>query len=303
MLGLARLLAPSQLLTVVNTGDDFEHLGLHISPDLDTVMYTLAGLNNPDSGWGIRDESWGFMEMLDRYGGETWFRLGDRDLATHVERTRRLNAGEALDRVSGDLCAALGIRHQVLPMCNECVRTRVLSEAGDLAFQEYFVKHQCLPRVRGVEFRGRAGAAPHPRLLEWLASPELRGILICPSNPFLSIEPILSLPGLRRQLASRKIPLVAVSPIVGGKAIKGPAAKIMADLGMKVSATGIAEYYGDLLDGIIVDTGDRNEADEIRRLGISVVAAPSVMRTLEDRVALARRALLFIDELEGPAKR
>jgi LPPG:FO 2-phospho-L-lactate transferase len=231
-LGLSRVLPPGDLTVVANTGDDFEHLGLSISPDIDTLLYTLAGLDNPATGWGRRDESWNFMAALEALGGETWFRLGDRDLATHIERTRRLRAGESLSQITDDFRRRFGIAARILPMSDDPVRTRVKTKDGWLDFQPYFVRHRCEPVITAIEFAGAADARPQPELLAALADPALSAVIICPSNPFISIEPILALRGVRAALRDCAAPVVAVSPIIGGHAVKGPTAKMMQELGL-----------------------------------------------------------------------
>src|SRR5688572_30189476 len=231
-LGLAGVLPAEALTVLVNTADDFEHLGFSISPDLDTVMYTLAGVANPETGWGRRDESWTVMEALGALGGETWFRLGDKDLATHIERTRRLHAGETLSAVTRDLARRLGVSPALVPMSDDPVRTMVLTDQGELAFQDWFVRLRCGPAVRSVRFAGAETAAPHPVLRQLVG---LRGLIVCPSNPFVSVAPILALPGVRAEIERVAVPRVAVTPIVGGQAIKGPAAKMLAELGHDVS--------------------------------------------------------------------
>lgn len=291
--GLAQVLPPEALTVVVNTGDDFEHLGLHVSPDLDTVMYTLAGLANPETGWGQRNETWSFMDALGRLGGPTWFRLGDRDLATHVERTRRLRRGESLTHVTAALCAALGIHPLILPMSDDPVRTWLDTDEGELEFQEYFVRRRCEPRVRAVRFVGVEAARPTPAVLAALN--EASAVILCPSNPFLSLDPILNLPGLRER-AARK-PLVAVSPIVGGQALKGPAAKLLAELGLDVSAVAVAEHYGDLLTGFVLDAVDAALHPALEARGLHVLVTDTVMHTDADRARLARETLDFAASL------
>jgi LPPG:FO 2-phospho-L-lactate transferase len=293
-LGLSRVLPSDELLVVANTGDDFEHLGLSVSPDLDTLMYTLAGVANPETGWGRRDETWSFMAALEQIGGETWFRLGDRDLATHVERTRRLRAGETLSAVTADLCRKLGVAPRILPMSDDPVRTRVLTEAGWIDFQDYFVRQQCRPVVRRLAFEGADAARAQPDFLAALRRPDLRAVVICPSNPFISVEPILALGGVRDALASCAAPMIAVSPIIGGRAVKGPTAKMMAELGMTVSAATVAARYADLLDGYIVDHAD---AGVLRDIEPRAFLADTLMTTLDDREALARIVLGAADEL------
>jgi LPPG:FO 2-phospho-L-lactate transferase len=292
--GLALALAREDLTIVVNTGDDFKHLGLHISPDLDSVMYALAGLSDPVRGWGRRDETWTFMEALQGLGGEGWFRLGDGDLATHVERTWRLAEGASLSEVTAHLCAALGIGPRVLPMSDDPVRTRVLTEGGWLDFQEYFVHQQCRPRVRDFMFAGVDTARPQPQLLETLGRTDLRAIVICPSNPFVSIEPILAIEGTRSAIQRASAPVVAVTPIIGGKAIKGPAAKMLAELELEVGATAVARRYVGIIDGFVLDAVDEH-AEPVP--GVELFTAPTLMSSVEDRLALAREVLRIVDQL------
>ena len=296
-LGLSRLLNPDQLRFVVNTGDDFEHLGLHISPDIDTLVYTLADLSNTDTGWGRSDESWHFMAELSQLGGEDWFRLGDRDLAMHIERTRRLAAGMDLTHVIDELAGALGVRHAILPMTDDPVRTTVDTGHGELSFQHYFVRDRCAPAVTGVRFVGAEQARLSPSLEEALRDPALAGVIVCPSNPYLSIDPILAVPPLRAALTNLRIPVVAVSPIVAGAAIKGPTAKMMRELDIPNTAVEIARYYRSWIDGFILDEADRALQDEVQALGLATVVTQTVMVSLADRVALAREALQFIDKL------
>jgi LPPG:FO 2-phospho-L-lactate transferase len=299
-LGLARVLPPEELLIVANTGDDFRHLGLHVSPDLDTLMYTLAGLSNPDLGWGRRDESWAFMETLATLGGESWFRLGDRDLAVHVERTHRLARGESLSAIAADFCRRLGVGPRVLPMSDDPVRTRLRTDEGWLDFQDYFVRLQCGPVVREIEFAGAETARPQPEFLNALGEATLRAVILCPSNPFISIEPILAVPGVRAALAACGAPILAVAPIVGGRALKGPTAKMMAELGIAPSAAAVAARYGDLLDGYVIDHADAAEA---AGLGPRVTLAATVMTTLAAREALARAVLDAADTIGRHAAR
>jgi LPPG:FO 2-phospho-L-lactate transferase len=287
-LGLYRVLPPGALTVVANTGDDFEHLGLAISPDVDTLLYTLAGLDNPELGWGRRDETWTFMKALSNLGGETWFNLGDGDLATHVERTRRLAAGESLSEITDDFRLRLGISARLLPMSDARVRTRLRTEEGWLDFQDYFVRQHCAPIVREFAFAGAGEARPQPDFLAALADRNLRAVVICPSNPFISIDPILSLPGVCEALRASPAPVVAVSPIIGGKAVKGPTAKMMAELGLPVDATAVARHYGDILDLYVADETDANEVGD---LGVPVMFARTLMSSLEDREALARVVL------------
>jgi LPPG:FO 2-phospho-L-lactate transferase len=292
VLGLRNIVPPGKLVVVANTGDDFEHLGLHVSPDIDTLLYTLAGLDNPATGWGRRDETWTFMTALARLGGETWFRLGDGDLAIHVERTRRLRAGEPLSHIVQDFADRLDVRASILPMSDAPARTRVCTSGGWLDFQRYFVEQQCRPEVTGVECNG--AAAPLPHFVAAISDPELRAIVICPSNPFISIEPILTLPGIRQALRTSAAPIVAVAPIIGGEAVKGPTAKMMRELGMEVSAETVAERYADFLDGYILDHRD---ASLVAKLRIPAVATNALMVSLADREQLAKTVLSLADDL------
>ncbi len=287
-LGLSRVLPADELLVVCNTGDDFEHLGLCISPDIDTVMYTLAGVANPEVGWGRGDETWSFMDTLGTLGGETWFRLGDRDLAVHVERTRRLRAGESLSAITTALCARLGVGPRVLPMSDDPVRTRVRTDDGWIDFQEYFVRRRCEPVVHELAFHGAATARAQPDFLAALADPRTTAVVICPSNPFISIEPILAVPGVRAALSDSAAPVVAVSPLIGGRAIKGPTAKMMVELGMTPSAGGVARRYDDLIDGYVCDFADM---DQVAGINARVTLGQTLMTTLADREALARTVL------------
>ena len=299
-LGLSCVLPGDSLTVVCNTADDFDHLGLRICPDLDTVMYTLAGISNRVTGWGQAHETWSFLEALSHLGGETWFRLGDRDLATHVERTRRLRAGETLTEVTAALCEALGIAARVLPMSDDPVRTVVLTETGELSFQHYFVRDACAPTVSGFRFDGIDSARPAPAFLAALEDAATDAILICPSNPFVSVDPVLALDGVEAALRRTGAPVVAVSPIVGGAAIKGPAAKMMAELGIPVTAVGVARHYRerDLLDGFVIDEADAGQTAEIEDLGLSTLVTRTVMETLADRERLARETIDFVRGLD-----
>ncbi|HXW27639.1 MAG TPA: 2-phospho-L-lactate transferase [Xanthobacteraceae bacterium] len=294
-LGLSRVVPPERLIVVANTGDDFEHLGLAISPDLDTVMYTLAGLSDPHKGWGRKGETWTFMAALAALGGETWFQLGDGDLATHVERTRRLAAGERLSSIAADFCRRLGVRAKVLPMSDDRVRTRLRSPEGWLDFQDYFVRRRCAPAVMELAYEGAASARPQAEFIAALADSRLRAVVICPSNPYLSIDPILALPGVRGALAACRAPVVAVSPIIGGRAVKGPTAKMIRELGLPVSAAAIAKHYDGLIDLYVAD---RDEG-EMSLPKVRVGRAPILMSSLADREALAHAVLAFADEFRA----
>ena len=298
VLGLSRIIRPEDLVVIVNTADDFEHLGLAISPDLDTVMYTLAGLDDPQRGWGRRDESWNFMSALASLGGETWFALGDADLATHIERTRRLRAGETLSSITADFCRRLGIATRIVPMSDDTVRTRLETDRGLLEFQDYFVRQRCTPVVLKVVYAGATDARAHPDAVAALQDSRLRAVVICPSNPLLSIEPVLSLSGIRDALARRAAPVIAVSPIIGGRAVKGPTAKMMAELGLPVTAVAVARHYGQLLDGYVLDHADASDNIELK---IPVVPTNTLMLSLEDREALARTVLAHADRVAKAA--
>ena len=306
-LGLARALNPAELAVLVNTGDDFTHLGLRICPDLDTVLYTLAGVVNTTQGWGRADESFGFMDELRRQGGPDWFLLGDRDLVLHVERTRRLAAGETLTQIMADLATRFGVATRLLPMTDAPVATLLDTSAGQLEFQHYFVRLRTIPAVQRLHYAGAAQARPSDDLLTLLRSRSLEAIILCPSNPYLSIDPILAVPGIRAALRAAAVPIVAVSPLVGGRAVKGPTAKIMQELGIETSALAIARHYAGLIDGLLVDEADASAelkgpmTDEFSKLGIVVGTARTLMRTLEDRQRLAESALDFSRRLQSKA--
>ena len=298
-LGLMKVLDPDQVSFVVNTGDDFEHLGFHISPDVDTLVYTLAGEANADTGWGRRDESWHFMRAAEQLGLPTWFRLGDRDLALHVHRRQRLAEGATLTEVTREISQHLGVPQSVLPMSNDPVRTRVLTPDGPLAFQHYFVRDRCQPAVTGFEFDGIEDAAINPEVEALFATSGdgLGAIVICPSNPFVSVDPILDLPGMRGLLRSVGVPIIAVSPIVGGRAIKGPTAKMMRELDIPASATAVARHYRDLITGFVLDQRDADSEPEVADLGLATVVAQTMMLSLDDRITLARDVLAFASAL------
>ena len=290
-LGLSRVLPPEELLIIANTGDDFEHFGLTICPDTDTLLYTLAGLDNPQLGWGRADESWAFMETLAALGGADWFRLGDRDLALHVLRSHRLRAGDSLAAITDDFRQRLGIGPRILPMSDDPVRTQINTDQGWLDFQDWFVRLRAEPLARAVKFAGVEQARPQPVLLEALRA-KPRGIVICPSNPFISIEPILAVPGLRDAIAASGAPVVAVSPIIAGQAVKGPTARMFEALGVTPSAAAVAARYGDLLDGYVMEHGDDGTGITPR-----VFHAATLMRGLADKTALARQVLAAIEAL------
>jgi LPPG:FO 2-phospho-L-lactate transferase len=290
--GLAHFSSPLNLSVIVNTGDDFELFGLSISPDLDTVCYTLAGMENPETGWGRIKESWETREELQKLGGPDWFSLGNRDLATHLERTRRLQDGETLSQITADFIQSWGIEASVLPMSDDPIPTIVLTGQGELAFQEYFVRLACEPAVSGFIYHGAENALPAPGVIRAIESADL--IVICPSNPWVSIEPILAVPGIRTALEERTV--IAVSPIIGGKAVKGPAAKMYRELGITPSAAAVAEHYGDLLDGFVIDKQDQHYERDIKGSSLSpleILSADTWMKTRKDRARLAGEVLEF----------
>ncbi len=291
--GLAQVVPSGSLTIIVNTGDDFEHLGLHISPDLDTVCYTLAGLSNRTTGWGRSDERWRFLETLEALGGPTWFRLGDRDLALHHERTRRLAAGERLSDVTRALAARLGVPATVLPMTDDAVRTMVLTDEGEIPFQVYFVARACEPPVRGFRFDGAERARPAAGVLEALADADV--IVLCPSNPWVSLDPILALPGVR-EVVGRGVAL-GVSPIIRGQALKGPAAKMFRELGIEPSSRAVADHYRGLLRGLVLDLDDDSEAAGIEAAGTRTLATRTVMKGRSARRRLADEVLDFARHL------
>jgi len=289
-LGLDRVIASEDLVLVANTGDDFRHHGLHVAPDIDTLVYTLAGLNDDARGWGLAGETWGFMEALGRLGGEGWFNLGDRDLAMHVLRTEALAAGAALSEATDRIRRRLGVAARILPMSDAPIPTVVETvEHGPLPFQRYFVERQAAPTVTGFRFEGASEAAPAPGLLDALAAADL--IVVCPSNPFISIDPILAVPGVRQALRDAAAPVVQISPIIAGEAIKGPTAKMFRELGFTPSPAAVAERYRDILDVMILDERDADRAGDVNALGIAARTEQTVMRSLDDKIALAKAAL------------
>jgi LPPG:FO 2-phospho-L-lactate transferase len=289
--GLALALPDVALTAIVNTADDFELYGLHISPDLDTVLYTLAGLANPTTGWGIAGDTRVTLDAIARLGRDPWFILGDQDLATHILRSERLKAGTPLSAIMAEFASALGVSTTILPMTDDTVATMVDTPAGRLEFQEYFVHRHQEDDVLGVEFVGGADSSPAPGVLDAIAAAEL--LVLCPSNPIVSIGPILAVPGIREAIERASAPVVAVSPIVGGKALKGSAGKMMRELGKEVSARAVAGEYLRLIDGFVLDQVDAHLLQSVSSLGVRALATPAVMRTVDDRVALARTVLDF----------
>jgi len=292
-LGLQHLLE-ERLTVVVNVGDDFEHKGLRICPDLDTVLYTLSGLNDEARGWGRSDETWNFMEATKQVGGECWFALGDRDLALHVERTLRLADGATLTEVIAEISQRLRIKARIFPVTDDRLRTKVETGTEMLDFQRYFVERRCEPVVQRIFFEGADISRLNPLVSEELSSERLGAIIICPSNPYLSIDPILAVPGIRNEMKRRGLPVVAVSPIIAGRAIKGPTAKIMDELRIKPTSGSIAQHYSSLIDGLLVDHVDAEDATDI---ATTVHTAPTLMTDLESRIRLARETLAFAGRL------
>lgn len=294
-LGLAKLLHPDQLAIVANTADDFCHLGFPVSPDLDTVMYTLAGLSNAEQGWGLANETWQFMDATEALGGETWFRLGDRDIATHTARRQYFDQGLTLEKATALLCEALGVEQQLIPMTNDTVSTQVRTDNAWLDFQDYFVRQQCQPMISEIRFNGMESAAPSVAFDAALAA-EPAAIIICPSNPFVSVDPILRIPSVLPKLKQCRAPIVAVSPIVNGRAIKGPTASMMKGLEMPVSVVGVANYYRDIIDGLVIDSSDADQAKAIEAMGIKVKIADTIMSNEQDKLNLAEHCWQFNKE-------
>ena len=287
--GLAQLLKPEELTIIVNTGDDFEHYGLYICPDLDTVCYTLAGIANPETGWGRVNETWNVMENISRLGGLDWFRLGDQDLGTHLERTRRLKEGDSLSEITRDFCRAWDIGHTILPMSDQPVRTIVDTDEGELAFQEYFVHRRCEPRVKGFRFDGTDQAEPAPGAREAIESAD--AIVICPSNPWVSIDPILKVFSNQERGLGEGKKVIAVSPIIGGETVKGPAAKMYRELGIEPSALAVANHYRGLVTHFVMDAIDAQLIESVRGLNMQVHVTKTVMKSHEDRKLLAEDTL------------
>ncbi|MBA2933591.1 2-phospho-L-lactate transferase [Sphingomonas sp. CGMCC 1.13654] len=294
VLGLSRMMPPEDIVAVVNTGDDFVHLGLSISPDIDTLLYTLSGKANTAQGWGRENESWGFLAALRELGGEDWFALGDGDLALHVLRSHALRHGEPLSAIVGRLARAWDIGTTILPMSDHPVATMVDTDEGTLPFQRYFVARRCEPIVKAVRFEGAQAAVPAPGVLEAITDPTNKAVLIAPSNPFLSVDPVLAVPGIREALVQTTVPVVAVSPIIGGEAVKGPTAKLMRELGIAVNHRSIADHYRDVIDGLLVD-----ERDTPIDLPVAHAFADTLMQSLNDRIRVARAAIALADALRA----
>jgi LPPG:FO 2-phospho-L-lactate transferase len=288
--GLVKLVPEENLTIIVNTGDDIELYGLHISPDIDIVMYTLSGIVDGEKGWGVKDDTFHCLETLQKYGSETWFKLGDRDLATHIHRTCLLRKGYKLSEVTAKLCQASGLKIRLIPMTDEKFTTFIVTDKGKMHFQEYLVKRGAQDKVINVEFEGAEKAKPAPGVVDSILSSE--AIIICPSNPIVSIGTILSVKGVRKALRETKAEIIAISPIVGGSPIKGPADKLMSGLGLEVSAYGVAAFYKDFLDAFVIDNIDSAQKPRIiEALGLKVAVTNTIMKTLQDKVELARVVL------------
>jgi len=292
--GLAKSLSPNELTIIVNTGDDFDHLDLRICPDLDTICYTLAGISNPETGWGIINDSWNVLNSIKILGGPEWFQLGDKDLGTHIERTRRLHQGQTLSQVTSQFCDRLGIKYLVLPMSDQPVSTIIeTTELGSLSFQDYFVKYRCQPVVNSIWFKGNKSALPAPGVIK--AIDQSDAIVICPSNPWLSIDPVFSIPGILPKIIQK--PSIAISPIIQGKAIKGPAAKLFMELGIEPSAIAVANHYENIIKSLVIDSLDGDLANEISKKGIIPFTTNTMMITSENRLQLAQDVLNFIERI------
>jgi LPPG:FO 2-phospho-L-lactate transferase len=286
VLGVTQIMPAADITAVVNTGDDFRHLGLWVSPDVDTLLYTLSGQSNQTQGWGREGESWSFMAALRSLGGEDWFALGDGDLALHVLRSRALEAGRSLSEITREFARSWDIETNILPMSDAPVQTVLTTDEGELPFQRYFVERRCEPRVRAIRFEGASDAEPAPGVVEAICDPSNRAILIAPSNPYLSVDPILAVPGIRAALSAASVPIVAVTPIIGGAAVKGPTAKLMNELGIEVSPAAIAAHYDGLIDALLVD-----ERDSAISIDVPHAFADTMMTTLDDRARVASAAL------------
>ena len=296
VLGLMQICPHEQITAIVNTGDDFQHLGLSISPDIDTLLYTLSGKANKSQGWGREGESWSFMDALKSLGGEDWFLLGDGDLALHVLRSHLLARGETLSAITARFASAWGLGLSILPMSDDPVATDLSTSEGDLPFQRYFVERRCVPEVQAIRFEGAEHAAAAAGVIEAITDPETTAIVIAPSNPWLSVDPILAVPGVREALAEASAPVVAVSPIVGGDAVKGPTAKLMREMGLAITNQSIAAHYADVIDGFLID-----ERDDAADLSIAYDVTDTLMKTLEDRERVARAALALAERIaDGP---
>ena len=295
VLGLSQVLNNDDFMTIVNTGDDFVHLGLKICPDIDTIIYTLAELVDQERGWGLKDESWNFLDKTKLLGGESWFNLGDKDLATHVHRTQRLAKGEDLTSITKNLASSFGVEAKIVPMTNDLVSTVVETREGDLAFQHYFVRDRCLPIVKRFRFEGIKSSVINPSIKEYGEENNKSAVLLAPSNPFVSIDPIIGVPGMTEELVTMKGPKIAISPIINSKAIKGPAAKMMQELGIPSTSIEVTNHYKGLIDAIVIDHADAALSEKIEDMGIKVFVTNTVMHSLKEKITLANECLNFIE--------
>ena len=292
-LGIANHIEPEALAIIANVGDDFEHLGLSICPDIDTLTYTLAGLNNLKTGWGRSNDTFNFMKTLESLHGETWFQLGDQDLALHILRTQRLHSGESLSSITRQICDVLGVKVRIIPASDDPIKTKVQTTEGNFALQRYFVLENCQPKVTGFKYEGSEEAAVNSLILDKVLDKNLKAVILCPSNPYISIDPILSIRGFKETLKYCKAPIIAVSPIIGRHSLKGPTAKMMDELGYEVSAHTVACHYGDIIDGIVIDSSDSELEGSIQDEGIRTCVAPTIMNSKQDKIRLAEDALNF----------
>ena len=295
VLGLSQVLNNDDFMTIVNTGDDFVHLGLKICPDIDTLIYTLAELVDQERGWGLKDESWNFLDKTKLLGGESWFNLGDKDLATHVHRTQRLAKGENLTSITKNLASSFGVEAKIVPMTNDLVSTVVETREGDLAFQHYFVRDRCLPIVKRFRFEGIKSSVINPSIKEYGEENNKSAVLLAPSNPFVSIDPIIGVPGMTEELVTMKGPKIAISPIINSKAIKGPAAKMMQELGIPSTSIEVTNHYKGLIDAVVIDHADAALSEKIEDMGIKVFVTNTVMHSLKEKITLANECLNFIE--------
>ena len=295
VLGLSQVLNNDDFMTIVNTGDDFVHLGLQICPDIDTLIYTLAELVDQERGWGLKDESWNFLDKTKLLGGESWFNLGDKDLATHVHRTQRLAKGEDLTSITKNLASSFGVEAKIVPMTNDLVSTVVETREGDLAFQHYFVRDRCLPIVKRFRFEGIKSSVINPSIKEYGEENNKSAVLLAPSNPFVSIDPIIGVPGMTEELVTMKGPKIAISPIINSKAIKGPAAKMMQELGIPSTSIEVTNHYKGLIDAVVIDHADAALSEKIEDMGIKVFVTNTVMHSLKEKITLANECLNFIE--------
>jgi len=299
VLGLQRILLSGQLQVIANTGDDFEHLGLTICPDIDTLVYTLAGIAHPDNGWGLQNESWQFMAGMKKLGGETWFRLGDGDLATHVRRQQLLASGLSLSDVTAQLGRALGVAVTICPMSDDPVRTIIETDEGALAFQDYFVRRKTEPAASAFHYSGSDQASASNAALAALENAASGAIIITPSNPWLSIDPIMSLSDIKNAINASPAPVIGISPIVGGRALKGPTAKLMGELGIEPSVLNVARHYRDVVDGLIIDNQDADQQNAIEAMGLTVKVCNTMMMNLSDKIKLAEDTVSFAASLRA----